>query len=214
MTGCRVTTTTISREQAALARERIRRAGLEDRIEVLETDYRDLNGLYDRVVSVEMLEAVGWQDFPTYFRRCSRLLKPDGAMLLQAIVIDDDAYELEKASRSFISRYIFPGGCLPSVGEIRRCLAAETDLTEAWLADLGPDYARTLAIWRERFLSSTVRLEALGYDERFRRLWELYLAVAEGGFRSRRNSDVQMLLTKPAFSERSGTAVESGRATS
>jgi cyclopropane-fatty-acyl-phospholipid synthase len=214
MTGCRVTTTTISREQAALARRRIREAGLQDRIEVLETDYRDLSGRYDRIVSVEMIEAVGWQDFPTYFRRCSRLLKPDGAMLLQAIVIDDDAYELEKASRSFISRYIFPGGCLPSVGEIRRCLEAETDLAETWLADIGLDYARTLAIWRERFLSSTARLEALGYDERFRRLWELYLTVAEGGFRSRRNSDVQMLLTKPAFADRAEKAVESGRAAS
>ncbi|MBK5111002.1 MAG: class I SAM-dependent methyltransferase [Thermoleophilia bacterium] len=211
MTGCRVTTTTISREQATLARERIRAAGLEEKIDVLEVDYRDLEGHYDRIVSIEMIEAVGWQDFPTYFRQCSRLLKPDGAMFLQAIVVDDDAYELEKASRSFISRYIFPGGCLPSVGEIRRCLRAETDLAENWLTDIGLDYARTLSIWRERFLKATDRLQDLGYDERFRRLWLLYLTVAEGGFRSRRNSDVQMLLAKPAFSGRAGRPVESGR---
>ena len=213
MTGCRVSTTTISREQAALARERIRTAGLEDRIEVLEIDYRDLRGSYDRIVSIEMIEAVGWQDFPTYFRKCSGLLKPDGAMFLQAIVTDDDAYELEKASRSFISRYIFPGGCLPSVAEIRRCLRAETDLAEVWLADIGLDYARTLAIWRKRFLAATGRLGALGFDESFRRLWLLYLTVAEGGFRSRRNSDVQMLMAKPAFGDKSGRTVESGRAT-
>lgn len=198
--GCRVTTTTISHEQAVLARERIAAAGLSDRIEVLETDYRDLTGTYDRLVSIEMIEAVGWKDFPTYFRKCSALLEPDGAMLLQAITIDDEAYELEKASRSFISHYIFPGGCLPSIREIERCLATETDMKTMWSADIGLDYATTLAMWRAAFLESTDRLESLGYDERFRRMWVLYLTFAEGGFRSRRNSDFQMLLTKPQFS--------------
>lgn len=199
-TGCRITTTTISKEQASLARERVEAAGLADLIEVIEVDYRDLTGSYDRLVSVEMIEAVGWKDFPTYFGKCSSLLKPGGAMLLQAIVIDDDAYELEKASRSFISRFIFPGGCLPSVAEIDRCLEAETDLRTAWLDEIGDDYARTLHDWRERFLTATGRLEELGYDRRFRRMWLLYLGVAEGGFRSGRNGDVQMLLTKPGFS--------------
>ena len=132
-TGCRITTTTISKEQAALARQRVEEAGLTDRIEVLETDYRDLTGTYDRLVSVEMIEAVGWRDFPTYFSKCSSLLKPGGAMLLQAIVIDDDAYELEKASRSFISHFIFPGGCLPSVAEISRCLESGTDMRTVWV---------------------------------------------------------------------------------
>jgi len=198
-TGCRITTTTISHEQAVLARERIERAGLTDLIEVLETDYRDLTGTYDRLVSIEMIEAVGWKDFPTYFRKCSDLLKPDGAMLLQAITIDDDAYDLEKASRSFISHYIFPGGCLPSVAEIERCLKEQTDMKTTWSVDIGLDYATTLAIWREKFLESTGQLQALGYDDRFRRMWVLYLTFAEGGFRSRRNSDFQMLLAKPQF---------------
>jgi len=197
--GCRITTTTISREQAVLARERVARAGLSGSIEVVELDYRDLTGSYDRLVSIEMIEAVGWKDFPTYFRQCSKLLKPDGAMLLQAITIDDDAYELEKASRSFISHYIFPGGCLPSMREIDRCLATETDLRTAWSSDIGLDYARTLSEWRRRFLTETDRLEQLGYDERFRRMWTLYLTFAEGGFRSRRNSDFQILLAKPEF---------------
>jgi cyclopropane-fatty-acyl-phospholipid synthase len=198
-TGCRITTTTISREQATLARERVQAAGLEDRVRVIETDYRDLTGTYDRLVSAEMIEAVGWKDFPTYFRRCSELLKPDGLMLLQAIVIDDDAYEIEKASRSFISRFIFPGGCLPSMREIDRCLAAETDLRTTWIEDIGMDYARTLADWRERFVAATDRLEELGYDERFRRMWMLYLCFAEGGFRSGRNSDAQMTMIKPRY---------------
>lgn len=195
--GCRITTTTISREQARLARRRVAEAGLEDRIEVVETDYRDLTGSYDRLVSIEMIEAVGWRDFPTYFAKCSSLLKPDGSMLLQAITIEDDAYEVEKASRSFISRYIFPGGCLPSMREIRRCLDQFTDMTIAWSDELRMDYARTLAEWRNRFEAVTDRLDALGYDERFRRMWVLYLSFAEAGFRSGRNSDFQILLAKP-----------------
>ncbi|HMY27191.1 MAG TPA: cyclopropane-fatty-acyl-phospholipid synthase family protein, partial [Solirubrobacterales bacterium] len=195
--GCRITTTTISKEQAALARERIEQADLTDRIEVVEIDYRDLTGRYDRLVSIEMIEAVGWRDFPTYFAKCSELLKEDGSMLLQAITIDDDAYELEKASRSFISRYIFPGGCLPSIREIRRCLDQVTDMTIAWSDEIRLDYARTLAEWRRRFNSVTDRLESFGYDDRFRRMWVLYLSLAEAGFRSGRNSDFQMLLAKP-----------------
>lgn len=198
--GCRITTTTISKEQAALARDRVRQAGLEDRIEVIETDYRDLTGKYDRLVSIEMIEAVGWRDFPTYFAKCSDLLKPEGSMLLQAITIEDEAYEVEKASRSFISRYIFPGGCLPSMAEIRRCLGQATDLTITWSDELRLDYARTLAEWRHRFVAQTDRLESLGYDQRFRRLWVLYLSIAEAGFRSGRNSDFQLLLAKPQSS--------------
>ncbi len=198
-TGCRITTTTISAEQAKLARGRIEAEGLSDSIEVIEVDYRDLTGTYDRLVSIEMIEAVGWQDFPTYFTKCSDLLKPDGAMLLQAITIDDDAYDLEKASRSFISYFIFPGGCLPSVAEIDRCLDAGTDLSVDWSTDIGLDYARTLSLWRERFEEQTERLEEMGYDDRFRRMWRLYLTFAEGGFRSRRNSDFQFRLVKPEY---------------
>ena len=195
--GCRVTTTTISREQHAYACARVRAAGLQDRVTVLAQDYRDLCGRYDKLVSIEMIEAVGWQLFPTYFRRCSELLADDGAMLLQAIVIDDRAYEVEKAGRSFINTYIFPGGCLPSLRVISRSLARATDLRQVHLEDITAHYATTLQRWRERFLAASDRVAQLGYDERFRRLWELYLSYCEGGFRERRIRDVQLLLTKP-----------------
>jgi cyclopropane-fatty-acyl-phospholipid synthase len=197
--GCRVTTTTISREQHAYATERVREEGLEDRITLLLEDYRDLSGTYDKLVSIEMIEAVGWQYFPTFFRRCSELLAPDGAMLLQAITIDDRAYEVEKAGRSFINTYIFPGGCLPSMEIISRSVSRVTDLSQVELEDITSHYATTLAHWRERFLDAAERLEELGYDERFRRLWELYLSYCEGGFRERRIQDVQLLLAKPGF---------------
>jgi cyclopropane-fatty-acyl-phospholipid synthase len=197
--GCRVTTTTISREQHAYACERVREAGLEDRVSVLLEDYRELTGSYDKLVSIEMIEAVGWQYFQTYFRRCSELLADDGAMLLQAITIDDRAYHVEKAGKSFINTYIFPGGCLPSMEIISRSLARVTDLQQVHLEDITAHYATTLERWRERFLGATERLSELGYDERFRRLWELYLCYCEGGFRERRIQDVQLLLAKPGY---------------
>jgi cyclopropane-fatty-acyl-phospholipid synthase len=201
--GCRVTTTTISAEQHAYATRRICEAGLEDRVSVLLADYRDrtlqAHGPYDKLVSIEMIEAVGWQYFPTFFRRCSELVADDGAMLLQAIVIEDRAYEVEKASRSFINTHIFPGGCLPSLQLIARTVARVTDFREVHLEDITAHYATTLRHWRERFLASTDHLAELGYDERFRRLWELYLSYCEGGFRERRIQDVQLLLAKPRF---------------
>ncbi len=197
--GCRVTTTTISAEQHDYASERVRAAGLQDRVTILLEDYRDLRGSYDKLVSLEMIEAVGWQFFPTFFRRCSELLEPDGAMLLQAIVIEDRAYEVEKAGRSFMNTHIFPGGCLPSLEVIADCTARVTDFRQAGIEDITAHYATTLAHWRERFLAATQQLSELGYDERFRRLWELYLCYCEGGFRERRIQDVQVLLAKPAF---------------
>jgi cyclopropane-fatty-acyl-phospholipid synthase len=201
--GCRVTTTTISREQHAYACERVREAGLEGRVRVLLEDYRAPGlaapGGYDKLVSIEMIEAVGWQYFQTYFRRCSQLLAEDGAMLLQAITIDDRAYHVEKAGRSFINTYIFPGGCLPSLEIISRSLARATDLRQVDLEDLTAHYATTLAHWRERFSDAGERLAELGYDERFRRLWQLYLCYCEGGFRERRIQDVQLLLAKPGY---------------
>jgi cyclopropane-fatty-acyl-phospholipid synthase len=197
--GCRVTTTTISREQHSLARERVRRAGLADRVEVLLCDYRDLCGRYDKLVSIEMIEAVGWQYFETFFRRCGELLHPHGRMLLQAIVIDDRAYDVEKASRSFIRELIFPSGCLPSLKLIARCLARATDMRMLDLKDLTTHYPETLRRWRENFLRAAGRAERLGYDRHFRRLWELYLAYCEGGFRERRIGVAQLLLAKPAY---------------
>ena len=197
--GCRVTTTTISSEQHDLAVDRVRAAGLEDRVEVLLEDYRDLEGTYSKLVSIEMIEAVGWQYFPTYFERCSQLLEPDGLMFLQAITIDDRAYEGEKASKSFINTQVFPGGCLPSLDLIHRCLASATDMRTVWLDDVTQHYGETVARWRGAFVAAAERAEALGYDLRFRRMWELYLSYVEAGFLERRIGDVQMLFAKPEW---------------
>jgi cyclopropane-fatty-acyl-phospholipid synthase len=198
-TGCRVTTTTISRAQHELATQRVREAGLEDRVTVLLEDYRDLRGHYDRLVSVEMIEAVGWQYFDQYFRRCDELLTDDGLMLLQAITIDDRIYEIEKAARSFANTHVFPGGCLPSEGLIASCLARVTSMRQVWVDDITAHYPPTLAAWRERFFAAWERLRSQGYDERFRRLWDFYLSSSEAGFRERRIGDVQVLLAKPRW---------------
>ena len=212
--GCRVTTTTISREQYEHAREWVRAAGVADRVTVLCEDYRDLRGRYGKLVSIEMIEAVGYHDFDTFFARCSNLLADDGKMLLQAIVIDDRAYEVEKASRSFIRTHIFPNGCLPSLAVIARCVASHTDMRTVGLKDLTPHYAETLRRWRANFEAATARLEDLGYDERFRRLWRMYLAYCEAGFAERRIGVMQMTLAKPQWLQHAGptSAYETPRA--
>jgi cyclopropane-fatty-acyl-phospholipid synthase len=210
--GCHVTTTTISREQRDYALERVRRAGLSDRVEVLLEDYRDLRGRYDKLVSVEMIEAVGWQHFGTFFAQCSSLLESDGVMLLQAIAIDDRAYHVEKASRSFMNTHIFPNGCLPSVAVIANSVATRTDMQTIHLEDLTPHYVRTLRRWRERFLANTDALEGIGFDERFRRLWTLYLAYCEAGFAERRICELQMLFAKPLYRIPLAAATRSGTA--
>jgi cyclopropane-fatty-acyl-phospholipid synthase len=197
--GCRVTTTTISGEQRDYAAKRVQAAGLEDRVTVLHADYRDLRGTYSKLASIEMIEAVGWQYFGDYFARCSELLRPDGLMLLQAITIDDRAYEVEKASKSFINTHVFPGGCLPSLEVVHDCIARGTDMRTVWLDDITPHYAETLRHWRRAFANSEALATDLGYDERFRRMWTLYLAYVEAGFRERRIGDVQMLLAKPEW---------------
>jgi cyclopropane-fatty-acyl-phospholipid synthase len=195
--GCRVTTTTISREQHDHAVARVAREGLADRVTVLLDDYRDLRGQYDKLVSIEMIEAVGWKDFDTFFSVCSDRLAPDGAMLLQAIVMDDRAYAVERASKSFIRTLIFPNGCLPSREVIARCVARETDLHAVHLEDLTPHYAETLHRWRANFDGAERELDGLGYDVRFRRLWRLYLAYCEAGFAERRIGLIQTVLAKP-----------------
>jgi cyclopropane-fatty-acyl-phospholipid synthase len=149
--GCHVTTTTISREQHEYAVEQVRRAGLDDMVTVLMRDYRELRGRYEKLVSVEMIEAVGWRQLGVFLAKCSGLLAADGAMLLQTITIDDRAYEVEKASRSFMNSYIFPGGCLPSLAVITGELAKRTDLQAAGLEDLTPHYVKTLRRWRATF---------------------------------------------------------------
>jgi cyclopropane-fatty-acyl-phospholipid synthase len=195
--GCRVTTTTISKEQHDWAVASVRRAGLEHLVTVLLDDYRDLTGTYDKLVSIEMIEAVGWRDFGTFFQKCSDLLAPDGLMLLQAITIDDRAYEVEKAGSSFINTYVFPDGCLPSMEVIARCVARRTDMQQLGLEDLTPHYAETIRRWRGNFHANIERAEELGYDGRFQRLWSLYLSWCEAGFAERRIGDVQLLLAKP-----------------
>ncbi len=197
--GCRVTTTTISKEQYSLARERVRGAGVGDLVTVLDSDYRDLRGEFTKLVSIEMIEAVGWQYFDDYFRKCSELLRPDGVAFLQAIIIDDRAYEIEKGSKSFANTHIFPGGCLPSLGIIGERVSRVTDMSAIWHEDISAHYVRTLQLWRERFEASFGRLRAHGYDERFRRLWRFYLCFCEAGFAERRIRDVQLLLAKPQW---------------
>ena len=201
--GCRVTTTTISREQREYAQARVRAAGLESQVTVLGTDYRDLEGTYDKLVSIEMIEAVGWEYFDGFFRRCSELLAPHGLFFLQAIGVDDRAYEAEKSGGSFATELIFPGGCLPSLEVIQRCVARNTDMRTVWLEDISPSYALTLRHWRERFLDAAPELERRGYDGRFRRLWEMYFAISEAGFREARIVDLQILLAKPGLRARS-----------
>jgi cyclopropane-fatty-acyl-phospholipid synthase len=195
--GCRVTTTTISREQHDWAVASVRRAGLEHLVTVLLEDYRDLTGSYDKLVSLEMIEAVGWRHFGTFFRQCSDLLAPDGLMLIQAITIDDRAYEVEKAGASFINTYVFPDGCLPSIEVMTRNVARRTDMQAVGLEDLTPHYAETLRRWRENFMANAERAQELGYDRRFQRLWHLYLSWCEAGFAERRIGDVLMVFAKP-----------------
>ena len=195
--GCRVTTTTISKEQHDVAAERVRAAGVEHLVDLRLDDYRDLRGSYDKLVSLEMIEAVGWQDFGTFFGACSDLLAPNGTMLLQAITMADRAYEVEKASKSFIRTYVFPGGCLPSLEVVSQCIAKRTDLRTIHLEDLTPHYAETLRRWRANFEAATDKLEALGYDERFRRIWKMYLCYCEAGFAENRIGLVQTVFAKP-----------------
>ncbi len=195
--GCRVTTTTISREQFDFSRERIERAGLADRITLLLEDYRDLRGEYDALVSIEMIEAVGHQYLDTYFRKCSGLLKSAGAMLLQAITICDQIYENQIRAVDFIKRFIFPGGDILSVQAMSDAVARVTDMKLFHLEDIGPHYARTLKLWRERFRARISEVRAQGYPESFVRMWEYYLCYCEGGFEERQLGDVQMLLIKP-----------------
>jgi len=195
--GCRVTTTTISREQFGHARERVAAAGLTDRVTLLLQDYRDLRGRYDKLVSIEMIEAVGHSFYDAYFRQCGRLLEDEGLMLLQAITIADQRYAAARRSVDFIQRHIFPGSTIPSVSVMLDSLTRSTDMKLVHLEDIGPHYATTLRKWRENFLGGLDTVRALGFPERFVRMWEFYLCYCEGGFEERALGDVQMLLAKP-----------------
>jgi cyclopropane-fatty-acyl-phospholipid synthase len=195
--GCRVTTTTISDQQFKLAQQRIADYGVGDRIELVMKDYRDLKGQYSKLVSIEMIEAVGHHYLDAYFKSCSRLLKPDGMMLLQAITIIDQVFERHKRSVDFIKRYIFPGSCIPSIAAIMSSIAKATDLRLFHLEDITAHYAKTLACWREQFFNNIDAVKELQYSESFIRMWDYYLSYCEAGFAERYIGNVQMLFTKP-----------------
>lgn len=195
--GCRVTTTTISQEQYDKAKQRVDEAGLEDQITLLFEDFRKLQGQYDKLVSIEMIEAIDHALFDTYFSKCSELLKADGAMLIQAITIADQRYEEYRKSIDFIQRYIFPGSGLPSSAVMTDCVARETDMRLLGLEDIGLHYATTLQRWRENFFAHIEQVREQGFSSTFIRMWEFYLCYCEGAFLERAISDVQILFAKP-----------------
>jgi cyclopropane-fatty-acyl-phospholipid synthase len=195
--GCRVTTTTISKEQHEYASQRIRDAGLESRVTLLFDDYRELEGSYDKVVSIEMIEAIGYRNYDSYFNKCAELLRPDGLMLLQSITIADQRFDVAKKSIDYIQRFIFPGGCLPSVAALSDAIARKTDMRIFHMEDIGSHYATTLRMWRERFFANIEKITQLGHPEHFIRMWQYYLCYCEGGFRQQSIGTVQMLITKP-----------------
>lgn len=209
--GCHVTTTTISQEQHALAQARVAAAGLGDRVHVLLQDYRDLDGQYDKLVSIEMVEAIGAEYLEVYFHQLGRLLKPDGLALLQAITIEDHRYTQALASVDFIKRHVFPGSFIPSLSAMLAAKTRSCDLALVAQEDFGESYARTLHAWRERFMAKLAEVRAQGFDERFVRMWAFYLAYCEGGFRERSIGVSHLLLARPRW-QRADTGVERGAA--
>jgi cyclopropane-fatty-acyl-phospholipid synthase len=197
--GCHVTTTTISREQHALASARVAEAGLGDRVTLLLEDFRDLRGTYDKLASIEMVEAIGARNLDAYFERIGGLLRPGGLALVQAITIEDHRYAQALRGVDFIRRHVFPGSFIPSVAALVAAKARAGDLALDALQDFGLSYARTLQAWRERFLAHLPQARALGFDERFLRLWEFYLAYCEGGFRERSIGVAHLRLRKPGM---------------
>ncbi len=195
--GCRVTTTTISKQQYEMAWQRVQQAGLQDRIELLLEDYRDLRGSYDKLVSIEMIEAIGSDQYDTYFSQCTRLLKPGGRMLIQAITIADEQYAYAQKNVDFIQRYIFPGSCLPSLAVMKATIARVSDMRVTGVDDIGRDYALTLNHWRRNFFEHIDEVVAMGYPEEFIWMWEFYLCYCEGGFIERAISDVHLVAQKP-----------------
>ena len=195
--GCRVTSITISREQKRLAEQRVRSAGLERQVEILLCDYRQLHGRFDRIVSIEMLEAVGEAYWPEYFAVCDRLLAPGGRMALQTITMPDDRYRASRRSYTWVHKYIFPGGLIPSERAIAAALERSSRLRVSSTTQIGHHYPATLRAWRERFLARFEEVRGLGFDDTFRRTWEFYLAYCEAGFRHGAIGDVQLVLERP-----------------
>ena len=197
--GCKVTTTTISIEQYKFAKQKIKEAGLGKKIKVLLKDYRLLKGQYDKLVSIEMIEAVGYQFYDEYFKIIGQLLKIDGEALIQAITIKDQRYSKAIQSVDFIQKYIFPGSCIPSITAIQNSLTSSTDLVINDIRDIGHHYARTLADWRKRFLKNKQEIRKLGFDNKFLRMWLFYFAYCEGGFEEKVISDIHLHITKPGY---------------
>lgn len=197
--GCRITTVTISKEQFEFAQQRVIDANLDHLITIELKDYRDIEGQYDKLVSIEMVEAVGAAYLKTFMRRCGALLKPHGILLLQGITISEHLFEDYKRGEDFIQKHIFPGGFLPSVTALTDAMSKTTDLRLAKLDDMGLDYALTLMHWRHRFMNSLEALPGLGFDQRFVRLWEYYLCYCQSGFHERGISAVQMKCVKPQW---------------
>jgi cyclopropane-fatty-acyl-phospholipid synthase len=197
--GCKVTTTTISKQQYLYVKQKIKDLKLTHKITVLLSDYRHLKGQYSKLVSIEMLEAVGYQYYDTYFEVCAHLLKPDGIAFIQTITIADQRYEKAKHSVDFIQRYIFPGSCIPSITALQNSITQSSDLKIYQIQDIGDHYARTLALWREAFFKRLPEVKALGFDDVFIRMWHFYLAYCEGGFREKAISDIHLKLVKPGY---------------
>jgi len=195
--GCHITTTTISEQQYALAKQKIESAGLSDRITLLKEDYRKLEGTFDKLVSIEMIEAVGWKYYETFFDVCASLLKPDGKMLIQAITIEDQRYESARKNVDFIQRYIFPGSCIPSIQALSTASMKASDLRLIDLQDFAEHYALTLRSWRQAFMSQIDTVREQGYSETFIRMWEFYLCYCEGGFKERAIGVAHLVFAKP-----------------
>jgi cyclopropane-fatty-acyl-phospholipid synthase len=197
-TGCRVTGITVSKEQYHLAQERVLQAGLQDKITILFKDYRHVAGLFDKIVSIEMLEAVGHKYLGTFFTACDKLLKPAGRLVIQVITIPDQRYEFYRRNTDWIQKHIFPGGHLPSVTAMSQAVTRHTSLLMEQLEDIGTHYARTLKDWRESFMRNLDKVNSLGFDEVFQRKWIYYLAMCEAAFRERATGDIQVVFRKPA----------------
>ena len=196
-TGCQVTTTTISKKQLVYAQARVTEKKLDERIKVVKQDYRQLEGRFDRVVSIEMIEAVGHEFLPTYFSKISHVLKKDGAALIQAITMPDERYARYLKKVDYVRARVFPGSCVPSMAAMREAITKKSDLKLVGIQDIGKHYVRTLQQWRERFRTNLNKIRSLGYEEDFLRSWEYYLCYCEAGFKECYTGDVHLILTKP-----------------
>jgi cyclopropane-fatty-acyl-phospholipid synthase len=194
--GCRITSTTISQEQFIYAENLIKKNGLDGQVTIIKKDFRELEGQFDKLVSIEMIEAIGHRLYKNFFQKCSHLLKPEGLLLIQTITIADNLFEESKDFIDFIKQYIFPGSCIPSISAL--CSAATSlDIKLFHMEDITPHYARTLREWRTNFLKNRSQVKELGFTNAFIRMWLFYLCYCEGGFMERQIGNVQMVFTKP-----------------